>query len=282
MTKPRLELIPNSGSKAMIFKIDRDLWEVFHYHSEFDVLLSLKDHQGQFVSGDHSGILEHGTLIINGPYIPHSMQSGRRHNNDWAKPSMAVIHFSKEIVGGDFLSHMELKSIGCFLRAAKYGFQFYGKTRSKASKLILEMREQSQLERFTQLLLLLELFADSDEKQQLATSGYYASNQEGHIDRIENVIHYLNANMAEQIRLDDIAKVAGMGPNSFCRFFRANTGKTFVEYLNSTRITEACRLLIETDDSVTKIAFHVGFNNLSNFNRQFRNLKGLSPREYRV
>ena len=282
MIKARLEIIPNSGLKAVNFKIDRDLWEVFHYHPEFDILLSLKDHQGQFVCGDHIGTLERGTLIINGSYIPHAMRSGRPHDNDWAKPSLAVIHFSKEIVGDDFLSHMELKSIGDFLKAAKYGFQFHGKTRSKASKLILEMRDQSQLERFTQLLQLLELFADSDEKQQLSSSGYYDSNQKSSIKRIQNVVSYLKTNMAEQIRLNDIAKVAGMGPNSFCRFFRANTGKTFVEHLNSLRIKKACQLLAETDGSVTNISFQVGFNNLSNFNRHFRRIKGMSPRDYRA
>ena len=280
--RTRLSLISNNESRAITFKIDRDLWEVYHYHPEFDILLSLKDHQGQFISGDHIGILEHGTLIINGPYIPHAVQSGIRNDNGCAKPSMAVIQFSKKILGDDCFGHKELKSIGAFLKAAEYGFEFHGKTRIKASKLILEMQEQSQLKRFTQLLLILDLFANSDEKKQLASSGYYASNQIGHTNTIAKVIDYLNANMSQQIRLNDIAKVARMGPNSFCRFFRVSTGKTFIEYLNSLRIKKASQLLAETDDSVTNISFQVGFNNLSNFNRQFRNIKGMSPRKYRA
>ena len=88
--------------------------------------------------------------------------------------------------------------------------------------------------------------------------------------------------MGKSVRLNKVANVAGLTPKSFCRFFRANTGKTFMEYFNALRIEETCRLLLETNNSVTDIAFRVGFNNLSNFNRRFRKLKGMSPREFRA
>ncbi|MEM9282777.1 MAG: hypothetical protein AAGA96_13195, partial [Verrucomicrobiota bacterium] len=77
MARPQLEFIPTGPSQALIFKIDRDIWPVYHYHPEFDILLSLKDHAGEFVSGDHIGRLREGTLFMNGPNIPHALHSGK-------------------------------------------------------------------------------------------------------------------------------------------------------------------------------------------------------------
>lgn len=282
MAKPQLESIPTTGSRAMVFKIDRDIWPVYHYHPEIDILLSLKDHRGRFISGDHSGPMERGTLIMNGPNIPHALHSGRPDEHDWNKPSLAVIQFSEASLGRELLDRHELKPVRDFLESARYGFEFFGETRRRASELILEMQDQSELERFIQLLHLLRLMAESDEKRVLASPAYSPSLRDRDISRLDRVIRHLHEEMARPISLEEVARVAGLAPKSFCRFFRANTGKTLVEYVNSLRVGESCRLLMETETPVTEIAFRVGFNNLSNFNRRFRHLKGQSPREFRA
>jgi len=73
-----------------------------------------------------------------------------------------------------------------------------------------------------------------------------------------------------------------LSEGAFSRFFRGHTGKTFPQFLNELRIGRACSLLMEGDLNVTEIAYECGFANLSNFNRQFLRLKGLSPREFRA
>ncbi len=75
MARPLLEVIPHGPTQAFVFKIDQDIWPVYHYHPEYDILLSLKDHAGEFLSGDHIGRLTRGTLIMNGPNIPHALHS---------------------------------------------------------------------------------------------------------------------------------------------------------------------------------------------------------------
>jgi AraC-like DNA-binding protein len=265
----------------MVFKIDRDVWPVYHYHPEFDILLSLKDHRGRYISGDHIGALERGTLIMNGPNIPHALHSGKPDDEDWERPSLAVIQFSEMSLGREFLDRHELKPVRDFLQSARYGFEFFGETRTRAAEWILEMSDLGELERLIHLLKLLRWMADSDEKRVLASPAYSPSLRERDISRLDQVIRHLHERMAQPIRLEEVAKVAGLAPKSFCRFFRANTGKTLIEYVNALRIGESCRLLLETTVPVTEIAFRVGFNNLSNFNRRFRELKGLSPREFR-
>lgn len=281
MARPQLEFIPTGPSRAMIFKIDQDIWPVYHYHPEYDILLSLKDHGGEFLSGDHIGRLQRGTLIMNGPNIPHALHSGKPDESDWGRPSLAVIQFSRESLGGDLLRKHELQPVREFLDEARFGFEFFGGTAEEAAGLILAMEHQSSFERFVQLLRLLHLFAGSEEKRALASPAYSPSLKAQDISRLDEVLGFLRRNKTEAVTLEEAATVAKMSPKSFCRFFKANTGKTLVEYLHELRIGEACRLLLETDKTVSEIAFECGFNNLSNFNRRFRELKHLTPREYR-
>ena len=74
MARPKLEYVPTGESRALIYKIDRDLWPVYHYHPEIDIILILKNH-GEFISGDYIGRMEPGTLIMNGPNIPHALHA---------------------------------------------------------------------------------------------------------------------------------------------------------------------------------------------------------------
>jgi AraC-like DNA-binding protein len=281
MARPQLEFIPTGPSRAMIFKIDQDIWPVYHYHPEYDILLSLKDHGGEYLSGDHIGRLRRGTLIMNGPNIPHALHSGKPDESDWARPSLAVIQFSRESLGEDLLRKHELQSVREFLDEARFGFEFDGATAEGAAALILAMEHQSSFERFVQLLRILHLFAASTEKRTLASPAYSPSLRERDITRLDEVLGYLRKNKTGAVTLEEVATVAKMSPKSFCRFFKANTGKTLVEYLHELRVGEASRQLLESDLPVSEIALECGFNNLSNFNRRFRELKGMTPREFR-
>ena len=176
---------------------------------------------------------------------------------------------------------MEMQAVREFLMEARYGFEFFGGTAREAGEMILEMENQNSFERFLQLLKILHHFAASTERRSLASPAYSPSLKEQDISRLDEVLGYIRRNKTGNVTLEQAAAVAKMSAKSFCRFFKANTGKTLVEYLHELRIGEACRLLLETDQSVSEIAFECGFNNLSNFNRRFRELKSVTPREYR-
>ncbi|HRQ87665.1 MAG TPA: AraC family transcriptional regulator [Bacteroidia bacterium] len=281
MARPQLEVIPTGPSQALVFKIDQDIWPVYHYHPEYDILLSLKDHAGEFLSGDHIGRLGRGTLVMNGPNIPHAFHSGKPDEGDPSRPSLAVIQFSRESLGVGLLCKQEMQPVREFLDSASRGFEFFGSAAQRAAGLILEMECQTPFERYVQLLRLLHHFAISEEKRPLASPAYSPSLKARDISRLDKVLGYLRRNKAGKVALEHVAAVAKMSPKSFCRFFKANTGKTLVEYVHELRIGEACRQLLETDLPVSEIAFECGFNNLSNFNRRFREIKGVTPRDYR-
>lgn len=281
MARPQLEVIPTGPTQAFVYKIDQDIWPVYHYHPEYDILFSLKDHAGEFLSGDHIGRLTRGTLIMNGPNIPHALHSGKPDESDPARPSLAVIQFSRESLGEDLLRKPEMQPVREFLQAAKRGYEFFGATAQRAGEWIVAMETQTPFERFVQLLRLLHHFAASEEKRPLASPVFSPSLKASDISRLDEVLAWLRRHRADPITLERAAAVAKMSPKSFCRFFKANTGKTLVEYLHELRVGEACRQLLENDRPVSEIALECGFNNLSNFNRRFRELKGMTPREFR-
>jgi len=98
---------------------------------------------------------------------------------------------------------------------------------------------------------------------------------------LRDVLQTLAAKLEEDIRLSKIADVAGMTETSFSRFFKKNTGNTFTRHLSELRISRACQLLANTEHSVTEVCQNVGYDNLSNFNRAFRALRGMTPSKYR-
>ncbi|MGN6420388.1 MAG: helix-turn-helix domain-containing protein, partial [Pseudobacter sp.] len=85
----------------------------------------------------------------------------------------------------------------------------------------------------------------------------------------------------KDISLDDVAGIANMNKQAFCRYFKSRTQKTFVEFLNEVRISHACRLLTESSQPVADLAYDCGFNSITNFNRIFKEIKGISPRQFR-
>lgn len=101
------------------------------------------------------------------------------------------------------------------------------------------------------------------------------------IDIIKNVILYIEENYQEKIYLQDLAGIANMNEQYFCRFFKNIIGKTCVEYMNEYRIKQARKLLERTSLSVTEVSMECGFNNIGNFLREFKKTTGSTPLKYK-
>jgi AraC-like DNA-binding protein len=98
----------------------------------------------------------------------------------------------------------------------------------------------------------------------------------------EEAMEYLRERYAEPLSLAGVASRYGLNPSYFSRLFHKHAGVSLVEFVNRTRIQKSCQLLKRSDAGIVEIAFAVGYNNLSHFNRYFRRVMGMSPREYRV
>ncbi len=264
------------------FKADTDMWTTWHYHPEIDILLTVKN-TGYHITGDYMGDLKPGTLLLNGSNVPHAFHPNEAPEGDPLKPAMLVIQFSMDSLGKDLLSKIEMDHIRSFLETTGRSFEFVGETREQVEQMMWQMMDQNAGQRFAQLILILDALASApdSERRSLVSQIYAPSLNDQNVELIDRVKNWILHNLDQVIRLEDVAKVARMSPKSFSRFFKKNTGKAFIQYINELRVGLACRKLMQSEASVAEICYASGFNNLSNFNRQFKDRKGMSPKEFR-
>lgn len=101
------------------------------------------------------------------------------------------------------------------------------------------------------------------------------------LERTRQILKYLEQHYSRTISIKEISEVCGMSQSHFMRFFKSTMGMSFTPYLNDYRLTMASRLLLFSEDSILTIAGDTGFNNLSYFNRSFKEKFGMTPREFR-
>jgi len=133
-----------------------------------------------------------------------------------------------------------------------------------------------------ELMAILHRLSMSDGMKVLSSIGFHHLYTPSNSRRIVKAFEYMNTHYRELITLTDLAACTNMHEASFSRFMKKSTGKTFIDSLNEIRLGHATRLLIDTNQTIAEIAYGCGFNNISNFNRIFRNKKHCTPREFRA
>jgi AraC-like DNA-binding protein len=252
----------------------------WHYHPEIELTYIVDGYGHRFV-GDSIEPFDAGDLVLLGSNLPHYWRSMERAAPSGHQAHSRFIQFHPDFLGAGFFRAPELQPVTALLQRAQRGLEFHGSARGAAAAAIEQMRDLPGPERIATLVTVLSELAASTEVRVLSSPGF-APNLDHHAaDRISRCHRYIFENIDGKIRLEDAASRAGMGPSAFCRYFRRVTGKTFFDVVNELRIAKACRLLVETEDSITDICYSSGFSSVSNFNRRFRDRRGASPRQYR-
>jgi AraC-like DNA-binding protein len=151
----------------------------------------------------------------------------------------------------------------------------------EVSTLAHKLLKATGSERIILLLDILNRIAHSRNTRTVCNKGLIFENNPVESERLNNIYQYILKNYTRNISLVEIARVAHMSPNAFCRYFKSRIKKTFSTLLMEVRIGNACRLLAETERSISDIAYNCGYNNLSNFNRHFKALTGKTPQQHR-
>jgi len=143
------------------------------------------------------------------------------------------------------------------------------------------MIEADDAARIPLLLDFLLRLSSETEYRLLSTMPIRAEADSAALDKVDRVTSYVSDHYASDIPLATVAALVGMSESTFSRFFTKETGNGFTRFLNRVRVAKACELLGDSEVPITDICFAVGFNNVANFNRRFRELKAVTPREYR-
>jgi AraC-like DNA-binding protein len=290
------ELVPAQPSASFTVRHFRQSHFPFnwHYHPEIELTLIVRGNGLRFV-GDSVDNYARGDLCLLGSNLPHCWQSdpaaGGVHS--------IVIQFPPNLgAGGDarwaaggnaearaagLLELAELRRLRqLLLEEARQGLLITGPRHTALARAMHQIaRSPPGMEQLIMLLQLLNNIAEHAQRTPIATGttsppSAASGRKLGRVlSRLDQVRHGSLPTQRE------MARTLAMSPQAFSRFFHRQVGKTYVQYLNELRIGLVCRELIETDDPVTRIAWAAGYQDLSNFHRRFRALKGVTPREYR-
>lgn len=277
----KLHKSPDLSFKYKWIKIDSFKFN-WHCHPEYELMLMHKSRGKRFI-GDNISFYEEGDLVFIGSNLPHTWYTPDDSSRNNIKHEAILIQFPKNLAGINFADAPEFMAIHRLFSKAAQGIQFQGQIRNSVADKIIAMDSLKGIDRFIQLLTILDTLGKvKDEQMKSLSSITFVQNlQPIQQSRIDRVCTYLNQYYKNDLRLETVAAIANMSPTAFCRFFKTSTGKSFIRYLNELRIGHACKLLIEGELTISEICFEVGFNNVSNFNRRFLELHVVSPKEYR-
>ena len=252
----------------------------WHYHPEFELTLTLNS-RGQRYIGDSIAAYDDGDLVLIGPNLPHTWCSTER--LDPGRPHIALVMWFTEGWGESVTSKLaEMRGVAPMLARAERGIAFSRAMAEAARPIIASIPGRAPAERLFRLMQVLALLATDRGAEPIAGPGAvrrtFATPDR---DRIERVLDFLHERYREAISVGTLSDVAALSPSGFHRLFRRHTRLTVTDYIAQLRVGQACALLVNTRRPIAHIADEVGYENLANFNRRFRALKGMTPREFR-
>lgn len=277
--KPLLEKVAPADGASWAWldrRLDDEIPFQWHHHPEFELTLTLNS-LGQRFIGDHIGEYGDGDLVLIGPNLPHTWAS--RAKLDDAAPHRALVMWFRPEWAAPLLGTLtELQPVRDMLARAKAGLHFSATAAARARPVIEGLFRVSGEDRLLGLLIVLAMLARDRDATPLATPVH---EERADRTRIDRVLDYIHLHYAEGISIDALADIAALSPSGLHRLFRRHTRQTVSDYVMRLRIGEACALLSGTSRPIAHIASDVGYNALANFNRQFRALKGMTPRAWR-
>jgi len=252
----------------------------WHFHKEYELHLIVAS-SGKVFIGDYIGNFSADTLFLTGPGLPHNWIS-QVEDGEVVETRDMLVNFTDEVLESGTAVFAELKSLAPLLARAQFGIEFRDPQVIREARGLMQKIADSQgITRLGHFFILMELLAASEDYQLLSAVTSLELADEHHVERINRAVDYIFQHYAQELGQEEVAEYLGMTPTYFSRFFKQATGRGFVEFVNRLRVSKSCELLSKSEKPVTEVCFESGFSNISNFNRRFQQLKGLTPSGYR-
>lgn len=279
LKKVHREITPLSPEDSFLV-FDR-IKEVFdfpiHFHPEYELNFIGNGKGVKRVVGDSVEDIDDIELVLVGPNLHHGWIMNEFDNKEIHE---ITIQFHETLFNDEILSRRIMKPIKDMFDRSIHGILFSKRTATEVYERISQVSKLDSMDYFLEFISILHDLANSRNQRLLST---YTANRENfeNSDKIKAVYEYVQENYNRKITLAEVSELVNMSHVSFNRFMKKRTGKTFVDYVNDVRISNASIRLIEKDVSISEIAFDCGFNNIANFNRVFKKLKQCTPSQYK-
>ncbi|MFO7745893.1 MAG: AraC family transcriptional regulator [Psychroflexus sp.] len=279
--KPILEkLEPNFGNSFSYKRFNADNQNksdtFWHYHPELE-LVYVNEGSGKRLVGSHASYYRNGNLIFIGSNLPHCGFTDTLEKNQ----RETVVQMLPSFLGDSFFEIPELKNIKKLLQRAQYGIVFHGDAKREIGSKLEALSSVTPVDRLIGLLKILSMLEQTKNYTLLNADGYILEAKLEDNQRINMIFNFVQHEFQRSITLNEISEKVNMTKPAFCRYFKKITGKTFVDFVNTYRLTHAAKMLHEKQVSILDVCFDSGFNNFSHFNKKFKAFTGRTPTQYR-
>ncbi|OOQ61191.1 AraC family transcriptional regulator [Mucilaginibacter pedocola] len=281
MLKPTLEPLPHQNEHPLLvrtFELD-EFHSPYHFHPEYELTAITKGEGNRFV-GNNMSAYAAGDLVLLGPNVPHCWKNTTQ--GEVVNAASIVVQFDKTLLGDGFFERHRARHVAQLMEASVHGIHFSG---AGTQQVIGRMHDMASAGTpYKKLIILLEVFdmlAEIPQQKLLNEEAIVYTAAPHHHHRLNAVQDFIIGNFRNKITLPEIAGVAKMSANAFCKYYKQQTGKTFTEAIVAYRLNYAMQQLLNTHKTVTDICFECGFTDLAFFYKVFKTSTGSSPAEYR-
>ncbi|WP_256005091.1 AraC family transcriptional regulator [Pedobacter deserti] len=252
----------------------------WHYHAEVELIYVIKGTGTQFI-GDSIKRFRAGDVVLVGSHLPHYWKFDEQHfEEEHPNIDVVVVHFTENFWGSTFLTLPENKPLKDVLEKAKRGLKVQDKSKHQIGIIIESILSSTGPARITRLMEALLAIENCKNNVLLSSIGFRPNFQDTENDRINAIYNFSMTNFKRKIQMEEMAAVANISPNSFCRYFKSRTRKTYTQFISEIRVGHACKLLIENNMNVKQICYESGFHNFASFHKHFKLITGKSPLAY--
>lgn len=276
--KPEYEKIVESPERSFTAKIVSRpsrprLSQAWHFHPEIEICYTLESNGRRFVGNQISDYRE-SDLVMFGANLPHGFTTD-------VPCSQVVIQMNHDFLGTTFLSRPELHSVRYLFTHAKRGLTFGDEIKPQAHAIIERLLESGGFEQLILLLELLRTLAETSYVTPICSEEYALDFNESQLGRIKIVYDHIMEHFKEPVRIKEIADKLNISEAAFYKFIKKQTKKSYTQIINEFRTHYASKLLMTTDKTISQICFESGYNNLSYFNRKFKEIMKETPHSFR-
>ncbi|GDX46507.1 AraC family transcriptional regulator [Bacteroidota bacterium] len=281
--KPLLEKsIESLNQSYLVKKLQEPFFDPnWHFHPHYQLFTVIKGTGTRFI-GDDIRHFEEGDTVFLGPNMPHLWRSDRNYfeKESQLQTEGIVVYFKEDFLGSDFFEKPEMFAIKNFLKNSERGLDISGTLGEEMVRDLNELLGLTGFEGISKLLNILHKLSVTNDYQYISSSNYTNTHKISETERMRIVHEYVLKHFKENINLSTVASLSNMTEAAFCRYFKSRTNKTFSDFVKEIRIGNACKMLQDENKSISQTCYESGYNTVSNFNNQFKSLKGVSPLQY--
>ena len=281
--KPLLEKsIENLNQSYLVKTLKEPFFDPnWHFHPHYQLFTVIKGTGTRFI-GDDIRHFNVGDTVFLAPNMPHLWRSDREYfeKDSQLMTEGIVVYFKEDFLGSEFFEKSEMYNVKTLLKKSERGLDLTGQLKEELVEDLKNLPVDSGFQGIIKILSILDKLSKSTDYQYIASTTYSNTHKISETERMRRVHEYVLKHFKENINLSTVASLSNMTDAAFCRYFKSRTNKTFSDFVKEIRIGNACKMLQDENKSISQTCYESGYNTVSNFNNQFKSLKGISPKQY--